>query len=102
MLDKIKELVTTCDSKNIELAIAIGVNMEGYDRLELESILFMALRNIGKEWFMLRCFGGTQLFMEGAKVYGQGLEFSIGVSTKGYKNIIEDFTTRCIDAYLGL
>lgn len=44
-LDKIKELVATCDSTNIELAIALGVNMEGVSDKLLEEIVISFMVN---------------------------------------------------------
>lgn len=100
-LDKIKELVSSGDSKNIELAIALGVNMEGYDREVLEEVIISCIvNNIGN-------------IKDGITIYG--IPLFIGVFRKDMDNVFKtrDFSYKALggmltfyrtalDAYLSL
>lgn len=102
-LDKIKELVATCDSTNIELAIALGVNMEGYKRWTLHTVIYNELYKYIKEWLLFKCYHDlddmdvyrTKLkFIEGNK---ESEKFKTPASTE-----TDRFVAACIGSYLSL
>lgn len=100
-LDKIKELVATCDSQNIELAIALGVNMEGYDREKLEEVIISCIVN------------NVDIIKDGMTVYG--IPLFICVIQKDMNNVFKTknfsykafggmlaFYRAALDSYLSL
>lgn len=105
-LDKIKELVATCDSKNIELAIVIGVNMEEYRRWILHTVIYNELYSHIKEWLLFKCYNENHHELDDLVVYGVGLRYEddpFGDKRKTPSSRKTDqFVEECIDAYLSL
>lgn len=100
-LDKIKELVATCDSQNIELAIAIGVNMEGYDRnLLVKNISESINDNEHNLYSINRDNKGVPMSVtiNKIKVYDYSYKSSTDILTNRRIDIINGW----IDAYISL
>jgi hypothetical protein len=100
MLDKIKELVTTCDSKNIELAIAIGVNMEGYSREVLVNIIMCTLADNKDKLYSIKEANNINTIVYNARIniYGCRVLGIRLVNSLHRIHTIEEW----IDAYLSL
>lgn len=99
-LDKIKELVATCDSTSIELAIALGVNMEGYKRHILHGCICENLFPIIEKEHMEYCINAKRVF-DLPTVYNVNIEFK-KLSTLSAFKITDRFVRDCIDSYLSL
>lgn len=99
-LGKIQELVATCDSKNIELAIALGVNMEGYKRWTLHGCICENLFPIIEKEHMEYCINAKRVF-DLPIVYNVNIVFK-KLSTLSAFRITDHFVRDCIDSYLSL